>query len=162
MTLDRFWSAGLRAWPVALTAGFGALALYVGTLSPFVDTNDPAEFQTLAASGGIAHAGYPAYVMLLELAGSVPVRTLAWRANLLTACFGAVAVALLAYTAYRWTSRRAAALVSAAVFATAITTWNESTLAGVHAPTLAVDGALLLLAMRYSHYVVTNTWTRKL
>jgi hypothetical protein len=88
--------------------------------------------------------------MLLQLAGSVPIRTLAWRANLLTACFGAVAVAILAYTAYRWTSRRAAALVSAAVFATAITTWNESTLAGVHAPTLAVDGALLLLAMRYA------------
>ena len=150
VTLDRFWSAGLRAWPVALSAGLGALALYVATLSPFVDTNDPAEFQTLAASGGIAHAGYPAYVMLLELAGSVPVRTLAWRANLLTACFGAVAVALLAYTAYRWTGRRAAALGSAAVFATAITTWNESTLAGVHAPTLAVDGALLLLAMRYA------------
>ena len=150
MTLDRFGSAGLRAWPVALTAGLGALALYVATLSPFVDTNDPAEFQTLAGSGGIAHAGYPAYVMLLELVGSVPLGTLAWRANLLTACFGAVAVALLAYTAYRWTGRRSAALVSAAVFATSITTWNESTLAGVHAPTLAVDGALLLLAMRYA------------
>ena len=101
MTLDRFWSAGLRARPVALHRGPRLLALYVATLSPFVDTNDPAEFQTLAATGGIAHAGYPAYVMLLQLAGSVPIRTLAWRANLLTACFGAVAVAILAYTAYR-------------------------------------------------------------
>lgn len=150
MTLERFWSAGLRAWPVALAAGLGALLLYGATLSPLVHTDDPAEFQTLARTGGIAHAGYPTFVLLLKAAGSVPIGTLAWRANLLTACFGAVAVALLAYTAFRWTGRAAAALGAAAVFAVGVTSWNEATLAGVHAPTLAVDAALLLLAMRYA------------
>lgn len=134
---------------MALLAGLCALALYVGTVSPLVHTADPAEFQALARSGGIAHAGYPAYVRLLEWAGSWPFGTLPWRANVLTACFGATAVALLAYTATRWTGHRGAACVAAAAFAMGITSWNEATLAGVHAPTLAVDGALLLLALRY-------------
>ncbi len=149
MTLERFWSGGTRAWPVALAAGVGALACYLPTLSRFVSTADPAEFQTLARTGGIAHAGYPTYVMLLRLVGSLPIGTLPWRANLLTACFGALAIALLAYTAVRWTGRASAALVAAAALTMSVTMWNESTLAGVHAPTLALDAALLLLALRY-------------
>jgi hypothetical protein len=149
MTLDRFWSGGSRAWPVALAAGVGALACYLPTLSRLVSTADPAEFQTLARTGGIAHAGYPTYIMMLKLVGSLPIGTLPWRANLLTACFGALAIALLAYVAYRWTGRAAAAVVSAAALGLSVTMWNESTLAGVHAPTLALDAALLLLALRY-------------
>jgi transmembrane protein TMEM260 (protein O-mannosyltransferase) len=150
MTLDRFWSGGIRAWPVALAAGIGALACYLPTLSRFVSTADPAEFQTLARTGGVAHAGYPTYVMMLRLVGSLPISTLPWRANALTACFGAVAIALLAYVAQRWTGRATAALVAAAAFAMTVTMWNESTLAGVHAPTLALDAILLLLALHYA------------
>ena len=147
--LERFWSRELRAWPTALLAGLAAFALYSATASPHVFTHDPAEFQTLARTGGIAHAGYPAFILLLQAAGQLPFGTLALRANLLTALFGAIAVALLAYTAHRWTASRGAALVAAGAFAMAITSWNEATLAGVHAPTLAVDAALLLLALRY-------------
>jgi hypothetical protein len=147
--LEAFWSAERRAWPVALAAGLGAFALYAATSSPLVFTADPAEFQTLARTGGIAHAGYPAYVRLLQLVGAVPLGTLAQRANLLTAAFGAAAIALLAYAARRWNGNRWAALVAAAAFAMSISAWNEATLAGVHAPTLAVDAALLLLALRY-------------
>jgi 4-amino-4-deoxy-L-arabinose transferase-like glycosyltransferase len=148
-TLDRFWAPERRAWPTALAAGLGALALYAATASPYVFTADPAEFQTLARTGGIAHAGYPTFIALLQAAGRLPLGSLALRANLLTACFGALAIALLAYVAHRSTGNRWAALVAAAAFAMGITTWNESTLAGVHAPTLAVDAALLLLALRY-------------
>jgi hypothetical protein len=147
--LNRFWSGEIRAWPVALAAGVGALACYLPTLSRLVSTADPAEFQTLARTGGIAHAGYPTYIMMLKLVGLLPIGTLPWRANLLTACFGALAVALLAYVAFRWTGRATAAVVSAAALTLSVTMWNESTLAGVHAPTLALDAALLLLAMRY-------------
>jgi hypothetical protein len=147
--LERFWAPERRAWPVALAAGAGAFALYAATASPWVFTADPAEFQTLARTGGIAHAGYPAYVRLLELAGALPFGTLALRANLLTAVFGAAAVALLAYTARRWTGRHGVALVAAAAFAMGISAWNEATLAGVHAPALALGAALLLLALRY-------------
>lgn len=147
--LERFWSPERRAWRVAVAAGLASFALYAATVSPFVSTADPAEFQALARTGGIAHSGYPTWVLLLQLAGAVPIGTLPWRANLLTAGFGAVAVALLAYTAHRLTGRRGMALVAAAAFALGITSWNEATLAGVHAPTLAVDAALLLLALRY-------------
>jgi hypothetical protein len=147
--LERFWSRELRAWPTALIAGLGAFALYAATASPYVFTHDPAEFQTLARTGGIAHSGYPTFILLLQAVGRLPFGTLALRANLLTALFGALAVALLAYTAHRWTAHRGMSLVAAGAFAMAVTSWNEATLAGVHAPTVAVDGALLLLALRY-------------
>jgi hypothetical protein len=41
-------------------------------------------------------------------------------------------------------------LGAAGALALGMTMWNESTLAGVHAPTLALDAALLLLALRYA------------
>jgi hypothetical protein len=148
--LERFWAPATRAWPVALAAGLGSLALYVATLSQLVYSADPAEFQTMAATGGIAHAGYPTYVLMLQAFGALPLGTLAWRANLFTAICGALAIAALAYTAQRWTGRRLASLAAAGAFAMAITTWNEATLAGVHAWTLALDGALLLIALRYA------------
>ena len=148
--LERFWSSATKAWRVGLWAGLASFALYAATLDRVVSCSDPAELQTLARTGGIAHAGYPTFVLLLKAVGAIPIGPLAWRANLLTAAFGALAVGLLAYAAQRWTGRRMPSLVAAGAFAMAITSWKEATLAGVHAFTLALDAALLLLALRYA------------
>ncbi len=146
--LEDFW-APMRAWRPAWLAGLLAFTAYAGGLSPLVHTFDPAEFQTLARSGGIAHSGYPTVVLLLQAFARLPFGSLPWRANLFSACFGAIAVGLLAYTAARWTRRPTAGVVSALAFALSFSMWKESSLAGVHAFTLALDGALFLLALRY-------------
>ena len=149
--LEQLWSERVRAWPTALLAGAGALALYLATLGRHVSMSDPAEFQTLAATGGIAHSGYPTVVLLLQALGELPFGTLAWRANLLSALSGAIAVAWLAWLAHRWTGRAAAALAAAAVFAAGVAMWRESTHAGVHAFTLALDATLFVIALRFAH-----------
>ncbi len=147
--LDAFWGP-IPAARTALVAGLIALIVYVGGLSPYVHTFDPAQFQSLARSGGIAHSGYPTLVLLLRGVGALPFGTLAWRANLLSALSGTIVVALLAYTATRWTRRPLASVVGALAFMLSLSAWKESSLAGVHIWTLALGATLFLLALRYA------------
>lgn len=147
--LESFW-APIAAGRTALVSGLVAFAVYVSGLSPLVHTFDPAQFQTLARTGGIAHSGYPTLVLLLQLFGHLPFGTLAWRANLLSAVAGALAVGLLAYTATRFTRHPFASAVGALVFALSLSAWKESTLAGVHMFTLAIGAMLFLIALRYA------------
>lgn len=147
--LESFW-APIAAGRAALVAGLIAFLVYASGLSPLVHTFDPAQFQTLARTGGIAHSGYPTLVLLLQLFGELPFGTLAWRANLLSAVSGAVAVGLLAYMATRFTRYATASVVAALVFALSLSAWKESTLAGVHMFTLALGALLVLVALRYA------------
>lgn len=131
-----------------LASGALALLLYLATTHPQVAHHDAAEFQTLAATGGIAHAGYPAVVMLLQALGRLPVSTFALRANLLSCLAGALAVGLSAFGGVRLTGSSVAGTLGALGLALSLTLWNESTLAGAHAFTLALDAALYLLCLK--------------
>ncbi len=133
-----------------LIAGALAFALYLATNHPQALAHDAAEFQTLAATGGIAHAGYPLVVLLLTLLGRLPLSTMAFRANLLSCLGGALAVGFAAYAAARLTRRPLGALAAALALALSLTLWSESTRAGVHAFTLALDAAIFLLALRFA------------
>ncbi len=147
--LDQFWEP-IAAWRPAWLAGLIALALYASSASTRVHMHDPAEFQTLARTGGIAHSGYPTPVLILQAFAHLPFGTLPWRANMASAVFGAIGVGLLAYAATRWTRRGWASVVAALAFAMSLTMWREGTLAGVHSMGLAIGAALLLLVLRYA------------
>ncbi len=126
-------------------SGVGALALYAFTAPRTVGSGDAAEFQVLSATGGIAHAGYPALVLLLRLFHLLPIGSAALRANLLSCVAGAVAVGLVACVATRWSGRAWAGIASALALALSRVMWSESTIAGVHAFTLALDASLFVL-----------------
>lgn len=130
----------------ALVAGAVSFLLFAVTASPEVANHDVAEFQTLARTGGIAHAGYPALVMLLESVGRLPFATLAYRANLVSAISGAIAVAVAAWSGARLAGRSSAGVFSALGLALCITFWRESTQAGVHAFTLALGACAFVLS----------------
>src|SRR2546426_6566587 len=68
-------TTGLKYLPAvwAVVAGFVSLGIYVATTSRVVLSGDEAEFQTLAATGGIAHAGYPFLIMALRFFGGLPI-----------------------------------------------------------------------------------------
>jgi hypothetical protein len=71
-----------------------ALALYVRTLAPSLLWGDSAEFQTLSYTLGMTHpSGYMTQIMLGKLFTYIPVGNIAYRVNLMSACFGALAVA---------------------------------------------------------------------
>jgi hypothetical protein len=151
-SLAAFWAPGVPAVRAAWAAALGALALFAATASPWVAAHDAGQFQTLARTGGIAHAGYPTLVLLLQLFGHLPLGPLPLRANLLAVVAGAVVVGLLAYTATRLTRRPGAAVVAAWGLALSMTFWQEATHASVHLFTLALGATGLLLALRYLHH----------
>jgi hypothetical protein len=141
--------ADREARRAAWLAGAAALILYVATNHPLVRSGDPGQFQVMAATGGIAHSGYAPVVLLLRLFGHLPISSMAFRANLLSCVAGAIAVAFAAWTGARLSGSWTAGLIGALAFATGRTMWKESTEAGVHAPAIAFNAALFLLAMAF-------------
>src|SRR5829696_1706257 len=91
----RQWTSG-RIAPAAVVVV--ALAVYVATLMPGQAFDDWGEMQTVPHVLGVAHpTGYPTYIVTAWLFELLPLGTVAWRANLLSAV--CVAVALGAETA---------------------------------------------------------------
>ncbi|MBN1639648.1 MAG: DUF2723 domain-containing protein [Anaerolineae bacterium] len=87
----------LKTWQIASAALFAAmLSVYVSHLAPSVVPGDPGEYQIIAARWGIGHPpGYGLYALLGNaFTHLVPVRSFAYRANLLSAVAGATIVAL--------------------------------------------------------------------
>jgi hypothetical protein len=130
-------------------AGAIALAVNVATTSHTVLPADPGEFQTMSQVGGISHSGYAPVVLMLRAFGALPLGAPAFRANLLSCLAGALAVGLLAYVAARFTRRPFAGVVAALAFALSRSAWKESTEAGVHAVTLALDAVVFVLLLRF-------------
>src|SRR5574341_201212 len=78
----------------AFLIGAGALTLYIRTLAPSLLWGDSAEFQTLSYTLGMTHpSGYMTQIMLGKLFTYIPVGNIAYRVNLMSAFFGALAVA---------------------------------------------------------------------
>ena len=74
-----------------------AFAIYVVTLAPTVFLIDSGLLTVAAAAGGNAHPpGFPLYLLLTHLATLLPVGSVAWRVNLASAVFAALATAAAA------------------------------------------------------------------
>jgi transmembrane protein TMEM260 (protein O-mannosyltransferase) len=79
---------------IAVLIGIAALALYIRTLAPSLLWGDSAEFQTLSYTLGMTHpSGYMTQIMFGKLFTYMPVGNIAYRVNLMSAFFGALAVA---------------------------------------------------------------------
>ena len=136
-----------RAAAEALVVGGGAFAFYLATLVRTFGWGDSSELITAAYRLGIAHSpGYPLYVMLGKLFTLLPFGTVAERVNLMSACWGAVAVALVYLLGRQVGGSRRAGLVGAMAAAFGNTWWQQSTRAEVYSLHLALfAGALLAL-----------------
>lgn len=127
-----------------------ALALYVATLQPdFGGPEDTPKFQFLGHVLGTAHPpGYPLYVMLSHLFVQLPIRTIAYRANLFSAVMATLAVVLV-YVIGRSIGARARYSVTAALaLAAGASYWRSAVFAEVYslAAALAAGFVAVLLA----------------
>jgi hypothetical protein len=121
-----------------------ALGIYLATLAPTVLEADGGEFQFVPWLPGIAHpTGYPLYTLLgwlwshLFSAGEV-----AWRMNLLSALYAAVAAGMLYGAAHGLLdrtlpetpplARQVSAAVTALTFAVTPTFWSQAIIAEVY------------------------------
>ena len=142
---------------VATLAGVGVsvfvFVLYLRTLAPTVlpygspDLLDAAMLQMQVAVLGISHpTGYPTYLMLSHLFTYLPFGDVAYRTNLASAFWAALAV-LVVYAAGLLLSRRpVAAAVGALSFGLGTALWSQAVIAEVYTLN-AVFVALAVLAL---------------
>jgi hypothetical protein len=132
----------LRSALPALT-GLFLLAMYLGTLAPGLTWanygSDGGDLITAAATGGVPHpSGYPVYLLLARLFQFLPLGTLAFRTNLLSALavtMAAVLVQLLVGRSLPLADGRPnwlAGLVSALAFGLAPLVWSQAVITEVY------------------------------
>ena len=101
----------------ALTLGLIVFVLYLLTLGDHVGSADTFEWQVVMPQLSIGHpTGYPLFIMLGKLFSLLPLGSMAWRTNLVSATF-ATLVVLLVFRLLRspGVDRRAAALAALAL-----------------------------------------------
>jgi hypothetical protein len=174
----------LRSATYLIAAGLFAIALlsYILTLAPSVVAlfDDSLEFQLVTYQLGIAHpTGYPLYTLLGKLFTLLPIGNVAYRVNLMSAVFGAGAVALLYLLILRlmllrkeatqtltgemslisfWV-KQAGAVIGALLFSVGLIFWQQATVAEVYTLNAFFVVALLYAA---SHLSPQDTDRRKL
>src|SRR5262249_29358795 len=138
------------AWVVSLAA----LWVYVMTLSPTVAWRnfgeDSGDLLVASATLGIPHpTGYPLYVLLGRVAGFLPLGTLAFRINLVSALAGAASVFFLACLTFELAAASSgvggwlASATAALLYAFSLGAWSQSSVAEVYTLNAAFFGAIL-------------------
>src|SRR3972149_1581890 len=141
----------------AVLMGISALALYIRTLAPSLLWGDSAEFQTLSYTLGMTHpSGYMTQIMLGKLFTYVPVGNIAYRVNLMSAFFGALAVALV-YLIVRILGGRTIPGISASMML-ALTPffWWRALIAESYAPAAGMVATIWLLFLFWRQ---TQKWS---
>jgi hypothetical protein len=132
-----------------LAAGLVPLVVYLATLSPTVNGGDSGEFIAVAYLGGVAHpSGYPLHALLGRLATLLPMGSVAWRVNLLSALGDAGAAVLLFRAVVLITGDRAAGLLAAGAFAFGPLVWPYAITAEVFALNNLFAAGLLFFSAR--------------
>lgn len=113
--------------------GAVSFAVYLRTLMPGIAFGDWGEMQTVPHVLGVAHpTGYPTYILLAWVAELVPIGSVAFRANLLSAVLVAAALATVALIAERLGARPAIAAAAALALGAVGTVWAAATVSEVN------------------------------
>jgi hypothetical protein len=109
--------------------------VYLQTLAPSVSTifDDSLELQLVSYQLGIAHpTGYPLYVILGKLFTLLPVGTVAYRVNLLSALCGALTAVGISLIVAKVSGRHLAGFAAGIALAISPVFWSQSTIAEVY------------------------------
>ncbi len=139
----------VSAADLAAVAAFAvALIVYVRTLLPGVSFGDWAEAEMVPAQLGILHpTGYPLYSLLGTLFSLIPIDTVAYRANLLSAVAAAAAVGVVVLIVVRLGVRLVVAFAAALALAFTGTIWQEATISEMNGLHLFIVALLLHRAL---------------
>jgi len=119
----------------AFLLGALSLALYVRTLAPSLLYGDVAEFQTLSYTLGMTHAsGYPTQIILGRLFTFLPFGDIAYRVNLMSAFFGALAVGNVYLIVRLMGGWRAAGALASLALTTSDFFWRRTIIAESYGP----------------------------
>ena len=136
----------------ALLVGAGSLGVYVRTLAPDILYGDSAEFQTLAATLGVAHpSGYAPYLLLAKVFTWLPWQNIAWRVNLLSAVMGALALVGVFCMIRRLGGSLGGAILGAIMVGIGRTFWSQTVMAEVYTLAAATEVGVLLLLFAWQN-----------
>jgi hypothetical protein len=148
MNSQRASSLSRADFLIASLIGITAMTLYVRTLAPSLLWGDSAEFQTLSYTLGMTHpSGYMTQIMFGKLFTYLPVGNIAYRVNLMSAFFGAVAVAetyLIVRLLGDW---RIAGISASILLALTEGFWWRALLAESYAPAAGMLASIWLLVL---------------
>ena len=121
-----------------------ALVVYARTLLPGIAFGDWGELQTVPHVLGVAHpTGYPTYILLAWLAELVPIGSIAFRANFLSAVFIAASLGIFTLIPLRLGVRPVLAIAAALSLGVVGTVWAAATVSKAN-PLLLLFGVLIL------------------
>lgn len=131
---------------------FLTLCLYLRTLVPDVYVSDFAEFQYQPLRLGLPHPnGFPFYMFLGWLWSHIPIGSVAWRMNALSALGGALAVAVTTGFALRLSRRAAVAVLAGGLLALSPTFWYYSVAAERYTLNMALIAGCWWTAWEAAH-----------
>jgi transmembrane protein TMEM260 (protein O-mannosyltransferase) len=136
--------------PILVAAAAGGV--YLATMFPgLAAIGDTPKFQFVGAVLGTPHSpGYPVYMLLSWVFAQLPIGTLAFRMNLMSAVFGAVAVGMLYAVIRRFGCRRWIAAGGALAIGFGRVFWSQALLAEVYTLNAALYAGVLLFLVRWT------------
>jgi hypothetical protein len=138
---------------LAIGITFVALLLYIVTLAPDMlwGGGDFATFQTRAYTLEIDPGvfGHPLWVILAHPFTYLPIRNIAWRANLASAVFAALAVLFVFLTAWHLTRSRVVSLLATSALVVSHTFWTYAVLPKVYSLNALLLSACIYLLLRW-------------
>ena len=133
----------LRPFAPVIVMAVG-LVVFIRTLMPGIAFGDWGEMQVVPHVLGIAHpTGYPTYVLLAWTTELIPIGSVAFRANLLSAVCISAAMGLVTAISLRLAVRPLIAIAAGLAFGAVGTVWAAATVAEVN-PLHALFAALML------------------
>jgi len=110
-----------------------AFSVYLFTLAPTVTMEDSGELIAAAYNLGIAHPpGFPLYAMLGKIFTFIPLSSIAWRVNLMSAFFGALTVTLFAFIILKLFKDKVISFCFSLLLAFSPIFWSQSIIAEVY------------------------------
>lgn len=129
---------------------FFVLSVFIFTLAPTITPEDSGELVTAAYTLGIAHPpGFPLYTILGKLFTFIPLGTIAWRVNLMSAFFGALTIALLYLVTFRIVKNRIISIGTSLLLAFSSTFWSQSVIAEVYTLNTFLITLLILVLLHW-------------
>ncbi len=157
-----------------------SFSVYLFTLAPNVTLEDSGEFLTAAYHWGVPHPpGYPIWTISANLFELIPFGNAAWKGNMMSAFYGALAAGMLCLITYKFVMRLwgmerlkdfsipgisqetlalTSGIVSGLVFAFTDTMWSQAVITEVYTLNSFFFTLLCLLVLRWFDAPTQSRW----
>ncbi len=141
----------VRSYAIATGLAVATFLIYARTLQPGIVGGDAGEFQFVPPRLGIPHyTGYPLYVLVGKLWSVLPIGSVAYRMNMLSAVMAAGAIGFTFLASRELGLRLLPACLGATASGTTWLLWQWATIAGVRAAAVLFAALVLWAAIRFS------------